>query len=277
MQDRLGTGHFNNSWRLIDSTEDPSFFVRFLDATRTRAYEFARNNPAAAFAHLELAADQTVLDVGCGTGDMLALIARQVGSGRAVGIEVSQVMVDEARKRHADVAANLEFAPMDARDLSFPDNEFDRVLATQLLVHVPEPERAFREMCRVVKPGGKVVLADIDWDGITLGCSNRELGRRFARLFCDGLQNGTVVHEYTGWFKEAGFTGMQILPQPILMNDWSMLRQWMVEPSLRQFVADKTFSEREAESLMHDLVERERLGKTFCGATLYTVLATKKA
>ena len=78
---------------------------------------------------------------------------------------------------------------MDSQSLSFSDAGFDQVMATQLLVHVPDPKKAFDEMCRVTVSGGRITLADIDWDTLILGCSDVELGRRFTRLFSDGIRN----------------------------------------------------------------------------------------
>lgn len=152
------SGHHNNAWIKIDSAEDPNFFIRFLDATREKAYNFAKQNPQMAFAHLNLSNAQSILDCGCGTGDMLTLMAEQIGTGRAVGIELSQTMVDEAYKRNSNEASNVSFEKMDVQYLSFSDGEFDLVMATQLLVHLPDPLKAFHEIYRVTASGGKIVL-----------------------------------------------------------------------------------------------------------------------
>lgn len=103
-------------------------------------------------------------------------------------------MIREARRRAAvERPANLRFEVMDVQSLSFPAQSFDRVLATQLLVHVPEPRRAVHEIWRATRHNGLVALAQMDWDCLVVGASDRELGRRFTHLFCDGLRNGLLV------------------------------------------------------------------------------------
>ena len=149
MAEKRITGHFDDAWLQVDKTDDPGFFVRFLDASRVRSLAFARQNPAIAFAHLALEPGLSVLDCGCGTGDMLAIIASLTAPGEACGGELSNAMLLEARQRAAVTGAtNLRFQSMDVQSLPFPDQSFDRVLASQLLVHVPDPRSAMHEMCR---------------------------------------------------------------------------------------------------------------------------------
>lgn len=269
------TGHFNNSWLNIDKTDDPSFFVKFLDASRARALEIAKSNPQAAFNHLELSNGLDILDCGCGTGDMLSLMAKQIGSGQAVGIELSRVMVEEANRRAKSGPGNITFSEMDVKELTFPDAEFDRVMATQLLIHVPDPKEAFNEMCRVTAPRGIIALADIDWDSLTLECDDLELGRRFCRYFSNGILNGTIVREYAAWFAEAGFADIKTIPQPMMMDRIEFLKDWMVKPSLVRYVSDGYMTESEAGKLLDNLDKRAQRGGTFSGATIYTVVARK--
>lgn len=143
---------------------------------------------------------------------MLAIIASQVMPGRALGGHLSRTMIGEARKRMTTESANLSFEPMNVESLPFPDESFDRVMATQLLVHVPDPKQALHEMCRVTARNGRAAIADMDWDTLVIGCSNKELGRRFTRLFSDGIRNSLVVRDYAGWFREEGFENIQTLP-----------------------------------------------------------------
>jgi ubiquinone/menaquinone biosynthesis C-methylase UbiE len=270
------TGHFDDAWLRVDGTDDPGFFVGFLDASRVRALEFARKNPKIAFAHLALEPGMSVLDCGCGTGDMLAIIARQIAPGEACGGDLSNTMLQEARQRSALAGAtNLRFQPMDAQSLPFPDLRFDRVLATQLLVHVPDPRLALHEMCRVTTRHGLVAVADMDWDSLLVGCSDKELGRRFTRLFSDGVRNGLVVREYAGWLRAEGFANIQIIPQPMVFDSWTFVRDWILEPSLPHFVANGAMSDTEARALVDDLADRNADGHFFAASTMYTVMGQR--
>jgi ubiquinone/menaquinone biosynthesis C-methylase UbiE len=103
-----------------------------------------------------------VLDIGTGTGVVAIEAARVVGkTGRVVGIDLSQGMLRHAKRRATEegVAPWLTFHPDDAERLSYPDASFDVVLSLFALLHFPNPETALREMHRVLRPGGRVVVA----------------------------------------------------------------------------------------------------------------------
>lgn len=101
----------------------------------------------------------SVLEVGVGTGLSLPHYAPEVS---ITGIDFSEDMLAKARQRVAEKALQNVTAlrQMDARELDFPDNSFDTVAAMHVLSVVPEPERVMAEICRVLKPGGKVVISN---------------------------------------------------------------------------------------------------------------------
>jgi ubiquinone/menaquinone biosynthesis C-methylase UbiE len=276
MNSERRSGHFDDAWQQVDKTDDPGFFVRFLDASRARALEFARKNPKLAFAHLELAPGMSVLDCGCGTGDMLTLMSGLTAPGEACGGDLSGAMLEQARRRAETAGAeHVRFEPMDVQSLPFPDRSYDRVLATQLLVHVPDPRGAMHEICRVTKPKGLVSVADTDWDTLVVGCSDKELGRRFTRLFSDGVRNGLVVRDYAGWLRHEGFTNVRIIPQPIVFDDWTFVKDWIVGPAIPHFVKQGSMSTEEAQTLVDDLAHRNANGEFFAAFSFYTVMGQR--
>lgn len=108
-----------------------------------------------------LAPGERVLDVACGTGLVALEAARAVGAtGWVVGVDLSDRMVDAARDRAgAQQLRNVDFARMDAEALGLPEGDFDVVLCALGLMYMPDPPRALREMRRVLRPGGRLVLA----------------------------------------------------------------------------------------------------------------------
>jgi SAM-dependent methyltransferase len=106
---------------------------------------------------LRLSAADRFLDVGCATG--AAVRAASATVRLAAGIDRSAAMVHRARAR-ARALPNAMFLLADAEQLPFPAATFTAVLSTATLRHFGDPERAVREMVRVVRPGGRIVVAD---------------------------------------------------------------------------------------------------------------------
>ena len=102
---------------------------------------------------------KSVLDYGCGRGDM-SLQYLHNGASNLCAIDISSVYVDDARRRARAAGYGEEtarFAVMDAHRLEFPDAHFDLVAGWSILHHL-DPEIAMREIHRVLKPGGRVLL-----------------------------------------------------------------------------------------------------------------------
>jgi arsenite methyltransferase len=109
---------------------------------------------------------ETVLDIGCGAGTDLLLAARKVGpGGRAIGVDMTEAMRDRARVSAAAAGlTNVEVHRADATALPLPDVSVDVVISNGVLNLVPEKEKAFIEIRRVLRPGGRLQLADIVLD-----------------------------------------------------------------------------------------------------------------
>lgn len=103
-----------------------------------------------------------VLDVGCGPGSLTRMLARAVGAeGAAVGIDAAPENTEYATRK-ARRLPNCSFQPGTAESLDFPDGGFDLVVSSLVMHHLPEESRlqAVREMRRVLRPGGTLLLAD---------------------------------------------------------------------------------------------------------------------
>ncbi|MGH7325579.1 MAG: class I SAM-dependent methyltransferase [Candidatus Rokuibacteriota bacterium] len=111
---------------------------------------------AAAIKHLGLQRNDHVLEVGIGTGLNLPLYPPAV---RLTGIDISQEMLDKAVERVQTLTMpNVTLKVMDATSMDFAENEFDKVVATYTISAVPDPVAVLREMRRVLRPDGILVL-----------------------------------------------------------------------------------------------------------------------
>jgi phosphatidylethanolamine/phosphatidyl-N-methylethanolamine N-methyltransferase len=109
-----------------------------------------------AIERMDIQPGERVLEVGVGTGINLALYPKNCS---VVGIDFSSSMLEIARERavRKDIR-NVRLLQMDAADLKFVDNSFDIVYAPYLISVVPDPVRVAREMRRVCRPGGRIIL-----------------------------------------------------------------------------------------------------------------------
>jgi SAM-dependent methyltransferase len=104
-----------------------------------------------------------VADVGCGVGMVTALLADLVGAeGQVVGIDASAAQLAQARQRLEERYTNLEFIEASATNMGLPSESFDLVYCRYLLLHLPKPEEALREMRDLLKPNGILVCEDAD-------------------------------------------------------------------------------------------------------------------
>ena len=111
-------------------------------------------------------AGETVLDIGCGAGMDLLLAAKRTGpNGHVIGVDMTDVMIERARKSATGSGMHqVEVRKGDATSLPVADGSIDVVTSNGVLNLVPEKERGFAEIVRVMKPGGRLYLADIALD-----------------------------------------------------------------------------------------------------------------
>ena len=142
-----------------------------------------------------------VLDVGCGTGTLALDVQCRVGSaGRVVGIDPGQEQIARARAKAARHHLPIAFQIGVIEQLAFPDQTFDVVLSTLMMHHLPASLKAqgLAEIARVLKPGGRLVIADF---------TRKQERRGQAARFHAG---GSGLHELAALVADAGFAQVEI-------------------------------------------------------------------
>lgn len=116
---------------------------------------------------IEFSERARVLEIGCGTGPVIRVLARHPGVAEAVGVDPSPVFIAKARELSADLN-NVDFEEGDGRALRFADRDFDAVVLHTTLCHIPQPERVLAEAFRVLRPDGALAIFDGDYTTITV-------------------------------------------------------------------------------------------------------------
>ncbi len=107
--------------------------------------------------------DARIADIGCGTGEITARLAALYPRAEVLGVDLLEMLVSYARRRHAALAPRVRFEQGDAFELRLPDAHFDLVVCRHMTQLVPEPEKILRELLRVCRDGGWVHVLSEDY------------------------------------------------------------------------------------------------------------------
>lgn len=153
---------------------------------------------------LALAPGEHVLDIGSGPGLLALSMAEAVGrEGRVCGVDPSESMRAIASARSAP--APMEFVAGDACSLPFADASFDAAVSTQVYEYVADMPAALREAHRVLRPGGRLLVLDTDWDSLVWHSSDRARMQRVLEVFDEHLVDPHLPRRLPRLLADAGF------------------------------------------------------------------------
>ena len=143
---------------------------------------------------------ESVLDVGCGGGGNLVRILERCPKSRADGIDYSEESVACSRKATKKYADRCSILCGDAMRLPYRDDTFDRAVSFESIYFWPDPVRGLKEICRVLKQGGKVMIAS--------EMTDPEKGKFWAKR-CEGMTIYTA-EQLASFLSEAGFSDVKV-------------------------------------------------------------------
>jgi arsenite methyltransferase len=150
-----------------------------------------------------------VLDVGCGPGFYVVDILDIVGENGAVtGVDASAAMLAIAARKAGD-RPNVRLLEGEATKLPVGDASFDRAISVQVFEYLSDVDAALAELMRVVRPGGRVVIWDIDWSTLSWHSSDIERMRRMAGAWDRHLADPVLPRTLLASLRRAGFTDLR--------------------------------------------------------------------
>jgi len=161
---------------------------------------------------------ETVVDLGCGGGLDVLLAAKRVGpTGRAIGIDMTPEMIQRARDGAVKVGVtNVDFHLAEIDDLPLADATVDCIISNCVVNLVPDKLLAFREMLRVLKPGGRVALSDI--------ALRKPLPPAVAadvQAYVGCISGALLIADYERLLREAGFAAVVVSETGADLNAYS--------------------------------------------------------
>ena len=164
---------------------------------------------------LAAAAGDRILDVGCGPGFLCVELQQEVGpAGSVVGVDASPAMLALAARR-CDGQGNVTLHRGDATSLPVADAEFDGAVCVQVLEYVADVPAALGELYRAVRPGGRVVVWDIDWATVSWHSNDPARMARVLDAWDDHLTHPSLPRVLAPAMRSVGFQDVRMEPHPV--------------------------------------------------------------
>jgi ubiquinone/menaquinone biosynthesis C-methylase UbiE len=188
---------------------DPSYLIKFLEDVHS--CETVKESFELQLKWLDIQPGDQVLDVGCGIGDQAFGMAKLAGpTGRVFGTDVSIAMVEMAQSRHANSGLPLEFLTAFAANQPFEGDMFNHIRTERVLMYLKDIDAVFTEYIRLLKPGGKLLVYDVDWDALVIAHNDKALTRRIVEHISDKFPSGRIGAELFEYFNHHGFKDIRV-------------------------------------------------------------------
>jgi ubiquinone/menaquinone biosynthesis C-methylase UbiE len=220
---------------------------------------------------------ERILDVGCGPGFYCAELAAEVrSSGSVVGVDSSPAMLRLAARRCAGYE-RVELRPGDAASLPVDDASFDAAVCVQVLEYVADPTVAVAEMHRVLRPGGRVVVWDVDWATVSLHALDSALTERVLRAWDQHLLHPSLPRSLASRMRSVGFEQVCMRAHPFSTCEFDPETYGVaLLPFIAMFVGERDgITEDEAQAWVTGQQQLGARGEFYFASTQLCFTATK--
>jgi ubiquinone/menaquinone biosynthesis C-methylase UbiE len=175
---------------------------------------------------------EIVLDLGSGAGNDAFIVRSILGAtGKVIGVDMTEAMVEKARRNNAKLGfQNVEFVLGDIESLPLASESVDVVLSNCVLNLVPNKKKAFSEIYRVLRPGGRFSIADI----VTSGELPKKI-RTAAEMYAGCIGGAMVKEDYLATVKAAGFKNVAVVKEKSITVSQETLRQYLDSAEVASF------------------------------------------
>ncbi len=173
-----------------------------------------------------------VLDLGSGAGNDCFVARAIVGeTGKVTGLDFTDAMIDKANENNRKLDyKNVEFVKGDIEEMPFPDDSFDVIVSNCVLNLVPDKNKAFAQIMRVLKPGGHFCVSDV----VIKGYLPDKL-RKNAEMYAGCVSGATEMAEYLEIIKNQGFKDVKIHKQKKIEIPDEVLNKILSEKEVTDF------------------------------------------
>jgi len=223
---------------------------------------------------------ETILDLGSGPGFLACELAQEVGAtGRIVAVDISADMnaISSKRIAAAGLGDGVEILEGDATALALADDTFDAAVSMQVIEYLADPDAALHQLVRVLRPGGRLVIIDTDWDSLVWAARDRGRAARVAAAWNEHLPDPYLPRSLAPRLRAAGFEVREIRIVPILNTAYDATTfSYNIAPLIAAFVPGRGgVSEDEAAEWLNDLAELQNQGRYFFSVNRYLFAASR--
>jgi ubiquinone/menaquinone biosynthesis C-methylase UbiE len=182
--------------------------------------------------HAGIKKGDTVVDLGSGAGNDVFVARSLVGeSGHVIGIDMTEEMISKAEENKAKLGfENIDFRLGDIENLPIDDHQTDVVISNCVLNLVPDKQKAFSEIHRILKPGGHFCISDVVIQG-ELPASLQKSAEMYAGCVAGALQKD----EYLGIINQAGFSEIEVKTSKTIDLPEDVLKDYLSTEEMNDF------------------------------------------